>query len=200
MTDGPDTERPVTLPEERIVRWHEDDSHTELVVATDPRHPGKPVITDPGGDPRTVDDGHVLSRQTYPPSWSDAPPQARPPHDAKRLYAYLEELDRISVMDTPQLLDATKQLLDNWTLGARESAALARILAEAKGLTPVGEVTDRLGRRGQAYTYQQTAARRMLILDPATGTVLGLETTFTEDQPEYAVKAGDVMEYNAWMR
>lgn len=32
---------PITLPEERIVRWKADGSHTELVVATDPRHPGQ---------------------------------------------------------------------------------------------------------------------------------------------------------------
>lgn len=40
----------------------------------------------------------------------------------------------------------------------------------------------------------------MLILDPATGAVLGLETTFTWDDPEYGVRAGDVMEYRAWLR
>ncbi|TPQ23567.1 CU044_5270 family protein [Streptomyces sporangiiformans] len=200
MTSGPGAERPITLPQERIVRWKADGSHTELVVATDPRHPGEPVITDEGGDPRTVEDGHVLKRQTYPPSWSDAPPQAQPPHDVGKLYAYLEELNRDGAMTTPQLLDVTTELLDHWTLGARESAALARILADAKGLRPVGEVTDRLGRRGQAYVYAETATRRMLILDPATGAVLGLETTFTKDQPEYGVEAGDVMQYSAWMR
>jgi hypothetical protein len=31
MSDG---RPPVTLPEERVVRWSADDSHTELVVAT----------------------------------------------------------------------------------------------------------------------------------------------------------------------
>lgn len=197
---------PITLPQERVVRWNADATHTELVVATDPQHPGRPVLTDEGGEPRLVDDGHVLSRRTYPPSWSDAPPQSRPPRDAVRLHAYLEEAERAFLADhgkplsTPELLDATRILLDHWTLGARESAALARLLARAEGLRPVGHVTDRLGRRGQAYVYDTTGLRRMLILDPATGAVLGLEATFTSAEPEYGVKAGDVMEYSAWMR
>ncbi|WP_267891996.1 hypothetical protein [Streptomyces pactum] len=42
--------------------------------------------------------------------------------------------------------------------------------------------------------------RRMLITNSATGAVLGLQTTFTEDRPEYGVRAGDVMEYSAWTR
>ncbi|MFF1814420.1 CU044_5270 family protein [Streptomyces sp. NPDC058251] len=202
MTSGPGARPPVTLPEERVVRWKADGSHTELVVATDPRHPGKPVITDADPVPRTVEDGHVLSRLTYPPSWSDAPPRARPPHDARRLRAYLAEIDRTGPLDTPHLLDAVSQLLDNWTLGTRETAALARVLADAKGLRPAGAVTDRLGRHGQAYVYDDTArsGRRMLILDPATGAVLGLEDTVTKAAPEYGVKAGDVMSYRAWMR
>lgn len=197
---------PITLPQERVVRWNADDSHTELVVATDPRHPGRPVLTDEGGKPRLVDDGQVLSSRTYPPSWSDAPPQSRPPRDAVRLHAYLEEAQRAFLDDhseplsTSELLDATKILLDHWTLGARESAALAQLFAEAEGLRPVGQVTDRLGRRGQAYVYDGVGARRMLILDPATGAVLGLETTFTEDEPQFGVRTGDVMEYSAWMR
>jgi hypothetical protein len=195
-----DDKQPITLPEERIVRWRADDSHTELVVATDPRHPGRPVLTDEGGEPRMVEDGHVLARQTYPPSWSDAPPEATPPHDAVRLRSYLAETVRGEALATPELLDATEELLDHWTLGARESAALVRLLADAKGLRAVGQVTDRLGRTGQAYVYDTKGNRRMLVLDPATGAVLGLESTFTEDEPEYGVRAGDVMEYRAWMR
>ncbi|MFC8569754.1 CU044_5270 family protein [Streptomyces sp. NPDC057245] len=192
---------PVTLPEERVVRWTADGRHTELVVATDPRRPGRPVIgEDEDGNPTRVGDGHVVSDTTYPPSWSDAPPAARPPHDAGRLRAYLEEARHTGPMDTAELLDAADMLLDHWTLGARESAALVRLLADTGGLRPAGQVTDRLGRRGQAYVHEETGVRRMLIMDPDTGAVLGLETTFTEAQPEYGVAAGDVMEYSAWTR
>ncbi|AOR30257.1 hypothetical protein BFF78_03555 [Streptomyces fodineus] len=199
MSDG---KPPVTLPEERVVRWHTDDSHTELVVATDPRHPGRPVLTDEGDTPRLVADGHVLSRTSYPPSWSDAPPEARPPHDPAALRSYLDETAHTGTgpLTTAELLDAVQELLDHWTLGAHESAALVRLLADAKGLRPAGQVTDRLGRPGQAYAYDVPGARRMLILDPRTGAVLGLETTFTRDDRRYGVKAGDVMEYSAWLR
>ncbi|MFE7030980.1 CU044_5270 family protein [Streptomyces sp. NPDC057621] len=194
-------EPPITLPVERVVRWNADDSHTELVVATDPRHPGRRVLTDADDGPRLVDDGHVISEQTFPPSWSDAPPQSSPPHDATRLRAYLREAQHVDTpLTTGELLDATALLLDTWTLGARENAALARLLADAKGLRPVGQVTDRLGRLGQAYVYDGAGYRRMLIMDPADGAVLGLEATAAVDEPEYGVEAGDVMDYSAWIR
>ncbi|MFD5230223.1 CU044_5270 family protein [Streptomyces qaidamensis] len=196
-----DDKPPITLPEERIVRWRADDSHTELVVATDPRHPGRPVLSDEGGEPHLVDDGHVLIDQTYPPSWSDAPPKSPPPRDPARLRAYLMEAQYTDTpLTTPELLDAMATLLDNWTLGARESAALARLLAGAEGLRPVGRVTDRLGRRGQAYVNDTGGVRRMLIMDPATGAVLGLESTLKDPDPEYGVERGAVMSYSAWMR
>ncbi|MFB7496252.1 CU044_5270 family protein [Streptomyces sp. NPDC056161] len=195
-----DDRPPVTLPEERIVRWHADDSRTEIVVATDPRHPGRPVLTDEDGPPHQVADGQVLSHRTYPPSWSDAPPEAPPPDDPGHLRAYLAETVRTDSPTTPELLDSVDELLDHWTLGARESAALVRLLADIPGLRAVGQVTDRLGRPGQAYVYDTAGTRRMLVLDPATGAVLGTETTFSEDQPEYGVVAGDVMDYSAWMR
>lgn len=174
-----DDKPPVTVPEERIVRWNADDSHTE----------------------RLVEDGRVLKETTFPPSWSDVPPDARPPHDVAGLRAYLQETAYSKTpLTIPELLSAVGELLDHWTLGARESAALTRLLAGADGLRPVGEVTDRLGRSGQAYVYQRSGSRLMLIMDPATGAVLGMENTFTKDQPEYGVKAGDVMEYSAWTR
>ncbi|PWI14691.1 hypothetical protein DI272_11365 [Streptomyces sp. Act143] len=173
-----DDKPPITYPEERIVRWNADDSHT--------------VITD---------DGHDRTEQTYPPSWSDAPPQSPPPHDVARLRAYLQEATYTKEkMDTGQLLDGVRVLLDTWTLGSRESATLARLLADTDRLRPVGQVIDRLGRRGLAYVYDRSATRHMLIMDPVTGAVLGLETTFTKAQPEYGVKAGDVMDYSAWTR
>ncbi|MGW6013507.1 CU044_5270 family protein [Streptomyces sp. NPDC055210] len=194
-------EPPITLPVERVVRWNADDSHTELVVATDPRHPGRRVLTDADDGPRLVDDGHVISEQTFPPSWSDAPPQSPPPHDTTRLRAYLREAQHLDTPPTTgELLDATAVLLDTWTLGARENAALTRLLADAKGLRPVGQVTDRLGRLGQAYVYDGAGYRRMLIMDPADGAVLGLEATAAVDEPEYGVEAGDVMDYSAWIR
>lgn len=150
---------------------------------------------------RAVEDGHVLSRRTYPPSWSDAPPQSPPPTDVAGLRAYLQEAAYSrTALNTGELLDTVASLLDTWTLGARESATLARLLADTEGLRPLGQMTDRLGRRGQVYVYEGSGSRRMLIMDPATGTVLGLETTFTTAEPEYGVKAGDVMSYRAWMR
>ncbi|MFD5482089.1 CU044_5270 family protein [Streptomyces hawaiiensis] len=196
-----DDKPPITLPQERIVRWRPDASHTELVVATDPRHPGRPVLSDDGGEPRLVDDGHVLLDRTYPPSWSDAPPQSPPPHDPARLRAYLMETRFAgTALTTPELLEAVATLLDHWTLGARESAALARLLAGAEGLRPAGRVTDRLGRPGQAYVNDTGGVRRMLIMDPATGAVLGLESTLRHPDPEYGVEKGAVMSYSAWMR
>ncbi|MFF5493949.1 CU044_5270 family protein [Streptomyces aquilus] len=173
-----DDKPPITYPEERIVRWNADDSHTE-----------------------TVDDGHDRTTRAYPPSWSDAPPQSPPPHDATRLRAYLQEAAYSRTpLDTGELLDTVDQVLDTWHLGARESAALTQLLADASGLKPLGQVTDRLGRHGQAYGYEQSGTRKMLIMDPATGAVLGLETTFTKAEPEYGVRAGDVMDYSAWTR
>ncbi|NUP64285.1 MAG: CU044_5270 family protein, partial [Nonomuraea sp.] len=198
MSDG---KPPVTLPEERVVRWQADGSHTELVVATDPRHPGRPVLRDDGDAPHLVEDGHVVSRQTYPPSWSDAPPESPPPHDTARLLAYLQEASYTkTALTTPELLDAVGQLLGHWTLGARESATLARLLAETGGLRPAGRVTDRLGRSAEAYACTGAGTRQLLIMDPSTGAVLGLETVFTRADKEYGVRAGDVMEYSAWMR
>ncbi|MDQ0936394.1 CU044_5270 family protein [Streptomyces turgidiscabies] len=192
---------PITLPVERVVRWRADASHTELVVATDPQHPGRLVLSEGGDEPRLVEDGHVISEQTFGPSWSDAPPESPPPHDPQRLKAYLQEAQhQDTALTTPELLDAVQVLLSHWTLGARENAAVARLLADAGGLRAVGRVTDRLGRPGQAYVCDGRGYRLMLIMDPVTGAVLGLENTAAVAEPQWGLKAGDVMDYSAWMR
>ncbi|GGO42905.1 CU044_5270 family protein [Streptomyces lasiicapitis] len=186
MESGPGADRPVTLPEEREVRWRADGSRTERVSS----------------------DGEFVSERIFPPSRSDAPPQARPPHTPAALRAYLTEVHepgfprRTTPATAQEILDSLPSLLETWTLGARESAALVEILADTRGLRPEGAVTDRLGRPGQAYVLDSPGEhmRYMLILDPSTGEALGLEQTFTKDQPDFAVEAGDVMQYNAWRR
>ncbi|MEU9122426.1 CU044_5270 family protein [Streptomyces sp. NPDC048506] len=213
MESGPDAAPPVTVPEERITRWNADGSGSELVVATDPRHPGRPVIHDDHGRWRTVSDGKVLHRKSYPAGSAaqhgGLTARTKPPTDPEALRAHLAQLygGADGTSTTPQLLLALSSFRQEWTPGPRETAAIVRMLADADGLRPAGTVIDRLGRRGQAYVYDDPdgpdgasdATRQMVILDPRSGQLLGLEITFTKDQPDFKITAGEVMSYEAWL-
>ncbi|MFE1176302.1 CU044_5270 family protein [Streptomyces sp. NPDC058773] len=210
METGPDASPPVTVPEERITSWNDDGSGSELVVATDPRHPGRPVIHDNDGRWQTVSDGKVLHRRTYPAGsearHSGLAARTKPATDAEALREQLSWLygGPDGTRTTPQLLSALSSFRQEWTPGPRETAAVVRMLADADGLRQAGVVTDRLGRRGQAYVYDgpdgaMNSTRQMVILDPRTGELLGLEITFTKDEPEFKVTSGAVMSYEAWM-
>ncbi|MGY0017603.1 CU044_5270 family protein [Streptomyces sp. cg35] len=159
-------------PEERVVRRRPDGSRTERVTRA----------------------GTPLPTRTFPPSRSDAPPRSRPPGDTAGLRRYLTALHHGDTRKAPQLMVAASELLDNWTPGARQTAALVRLFAAADGLRPAGPVTDRLGRSGQAYVTVDaaTAVCRMLILDPADGTVLGMDVTSAD--------SGELLSYRAWQR
>ncbi|MET9294209.1 CU044_5270 family protein [Streptomyces sp. NPDC003077] len=205
METGPDAAAPVTVPEERISRWNPDGSGSEMVVATDPLHPGRPVINDDHGPWRTVNDGKVLRRQDYPPGTSGHHGLVGeiPPSDPEELRRFLRDLYG-NTTRTPQLLRALSSFLQDWTPGPGQTAAVVKMLLGADGLRPAGAVTDRLGRKGQAYVYDGPddagdATRSMIILDPDDGRVLGLETTFTKDVPDFKIKAGQVLSYEAWM-
>ncbi|MEU7639799.1 CU044_5270 family protein [Streptomyces sp. NPDC039016] len=214
MGTGPDAAPPVTVPEERITRWNADGSGSELVVATDPRHPGRPVIHDDDGRWRTVSDGKVLHRASYPAGsgarHDGLAARTKPPTDPTALRALLTSLygaadsDGTDASAVPQLLMALSSYRQEWTPGPRETAAIVRMLADTEGLRPAGAVTDRLGRRGQAFVHDgpdgaMDATRQMVILDPRTGRLLGTEITFTKDLPDFRITAGQVMSYEAWM-
>ncbi|MEU9118179.1 CU044_5270 family protein [Streptomyces sp. NPDC048483] len=205
---GPGAAPSAVVPEERVTRWRADGSGFELVVATDPRHPGRRVIDDTGGRWRTVKDGKVLHRKTYPAGPADGHrglgARTRPPTDPEALREQLATLYGATGRTTPQLLAALSALLQQWTPGPRETAAIVRVLADAEGMRPAGGVTDRLGRRGQAYVYDgpdgaMNATRQMVVLDARTGQFLGTEITFTKDLPDFKIKSGEVLSYEAWM-
>ncbi|MEU6080435.1 CU044_5270 family protein [Streptomyces sp. NPDC047108] len=196
LEEGPGARPPVTLPQEHFTHWKPDGSGWSLVVATDPRHPGRRVIDDSGGTVRTVEDGKVLERETYPAGTGIG--GFRPPHDPDALRDHLKEIYGAHGT-TASTLDGLSALLNEWTPGPRENAAIATLLSETKGLRPAGAVTDRLGRQGQAYVHGAKGVRYMVVLAPDTGRVLGIELTTTRDQRAYRLKAGDVMSYEAWM-
>ncbi|QTZ91701.1 CU044_5270 family protein [Streptomyces auratus] len=210
MESGPDAAPPVTVPEERITHWNADGSGSELVVATDPRHPGRPVIHDNDGHWQTVSDGKVLHDKTYPAGsearHSGLASRTRPSTDPAELREQLSWLygGPDDTRTTGQLLTALSSFRQEWTPGPRETAAIVRMLADAGGLRPAGVVTDRLGRHGQAFVYDgpdgaANSTRQMVILDPRTGELLGLEVTFTKNQPDFRIRSGEVMSYEAWM-
>ncbi|MGW7694141.1 CU044_5270 family protein [Streptomyces asiaticus] len=198
MESGKD---PVTLPRESLTRWNADGSGYALEVATDPRHPGRPVIED-GSPPRTVHDGKVLSKEHYPPGINGANQSyfEDPPAGASALREYLAVWSPGADRDPAELLSAVGSFLTVWTPGPRQRADIATLLSGIEGLRPAGKVTDRLGREGQGFRFTGTpGGRSLIVLDPDDGRVLDIEETFTRDAPEYRVKAGDVMSYTAYI-
>ncbi|GAA1298433.1 CU044_5270 family protein [Streptomyces javensis] len=198
MKSGEDA---VTLPRESLTRWNADGSGSTLEVATDPRHPGRPVIED-GPPPRTVHDGKVLSEERYPPGINGANESyfEDPPAGASALREYLAVWTPDADRDPAELLSAVGSFLTVWTPGPRQRADIATLLSALEGLRPAGRVTDRLGREGQGFRFTGTpGGRYLIVLDPDDGRVLDIEETFTRDAPEYRVKAGDVMSYTAYI-
>lgn len=190
----------VTVPLETLTRWNADGSGSLLVVATDPRHPGRPVIDD-GVPPRTVHDGKVVRRESYPPGIGGANESyfEPPPAGAAALRDYLAVWHPDADRDPDELLGAVQDFLRVWTPGPREIANLATLISRDAGLRPAGRVTDRMGREGQAFVRTTDGLRQMVVLDPDDGRVLDMEETYTRDDPEYRIEAGDVLSYTAWL-
>ncbi|GLV76737.1 CU044_5270 family protein [Streptomyces hygroscopicus] len=197
MESGKDA---VTLPVESLTRWNADGSGSLLEVATDPRHPGRPVIAD-GTPPHAVHDGEVLRKATYPPGIHGANQDyfEDPPAGAAALREYLAVWSPGADRDATELISAVESFLTVWTPGPRQRADIVTLLSRIEGLRPAGKVTDRVGREGQAFQYTHSGSRHLIVLDPDDGRVLDVEETATRDDPEYRVKAGDVLSYRAWL-
>ncbi|MFE9006777.1 CU044_5270 family protein [Streptomyces sp. NPDC007875] len=199
MESGKDA---VTLPQESLTRWNADGSGSLLEVAIDPRHPDRPVIAD-GTPPRAVHDGKVLREEKYPAGINGANESyfEDPPAGASALRAYLAVWSPGADDDPAELISAVESFLAVWTPGPRQRADIVTLLSGIEGLRPAGKVTDRLGREGQAFRFTPASSgmRYLIVLDPDDGSVLDVEETVTRDDPEYKLKAGDVMSYKAWV-
>ncbi|MFI6814570.1 hypothetical protein ACIBG7_19315 [Nonomuraea sp. NPDC050328] len=83
-----------------------------------------------------------------------------------------------ALLGGPGLLDNVARLLVHAPVTSETRAAAYRLLSGLPGVVAVGEVTDPLGRPGQAVEYDsaELGGRARLVIDPATGAPLALET------------------------
>ncbi|WP_143590120.1 hypothetical protein [Thermoactinospora rubra] len=84
-------------------------------------------------------------------------------------------------------VDSLARLLVFAPVASETRAEAYRLLARMPGVTPVGEVTDPLGRTGQAVEYSSAeyGGRVRLVIDPGTGAPLAIEKRGTSgDGPQ----------------
>lgn len=82
-------------------------------------------------------------------------------------------------------------------------AAMLRYLADTDGLTVSGKVTDRAGRQGIGFSVESDGAglpaRYTMIIDPATGKLLGAERMLTKDAGKLNVPIPSVISYTVYI-
>ncbi|MFC5643018.1 hypothetical protein ACFPZF_16835 [Kitasatospora cinereorecta] len=99
--------------------------------------------------------------------------------------------------------EAVHDLVTQRVLTPEQRAALLRLLAALPGLTTSGDVIDRAGRAGLAFSADSAASglptRYTFIIDHASGQLLGQETALTETAGKLNVAIPSVIGYDAYL-
>lgn len=99
-------------------------------------------------------------------------------------------------------LEHAAHLLDSRIPSAAEEAAVLRFLASLDGITVEGEVTDRLGREGIAFSANDRgdgSNKTMLIVSADSGKILATETVYV-GETRTDIESPAVISYFAWER
>ncbi|WP_162799127.1 hypothetical protein [Nocardioides sp. 616] len=106
--------------------------------------------------------------------------------------------------DPARRFTAVADVLKKRPAGPASRAAILRYLAATPGVGSVGDVRDRLNRAGWGIAVESAASglptRHLLVLDPATGAVIGYEQMLTRDAGKLNVTIPSVISYVAWSR
>jgi hypothetical protein len=135
------------------------------------------------------------------------------PTDPTRLLAALTE--RIRTYQPPRLRTYQRHpnqtealfgtigyLLEHYPLPAALRAALYQVLTRLDGMKLIGAVTDLAGRRAVSvaiHVDQPLQERHELLLDPATGRLLGTRSVLTRTVPGWRIPAGTVIDQSAFL-
>jgi hypothetical protein len=99
--------------------------------------------------------------------------------------------------------DAVVDLLTSHVLTPVQQSALLRMIAATPGLLYRGTVRDRAGREGEAFTAESAAnglpTQYTVVVDPATGRILGQEAMLTRDAGALNVPVPSVIEYEVYL-
>ena len=106
--------------------------------------------------------------------------------------------------DAPvQYLEDIAELASVRLLGPAQRSAALRLLADLPGVTVTGTVTDRAGRRGDAFSMESDAhglpARYTIIIDPVDGNLLGYEEVLTTTAGKLNVPIPAVISYRSYL-
>jgi hypothetical protein len=98
---------------------------------------------------------------------------------------------------------AVTDLFRERVLSPAERAAVLRVVAQLPGLKANGRVEDRAGRVGEAFSiesgYSGLLTRYTLIVNPATGELLGYEQMLTKSAGKLNVKIPSVIGYESYL-
>lgn len=141
-----------------------------------------------------IDDTTDHGPGAFPAMWRD-----RPPVDG--ITGWLQEGHPVENGPAETIVAVTDLTRERLVPPAAQ-AAMLRTVAALPGLTHDGTVTDRLGRRGEAFSlvsdYSGLPKRHTLIVDPGTGRLLGYEQTLTERAGKLGVRIPAVIGYEAY--
>jgi hypothetical protein len=102
-----------------------------------------------------------------------------------------------------ETLVAVTDLADERLLTPALRAAALRAVAKLPGLTYDGTVTDRVGRSGEAFSvvsdHTGLPTKHTLIVDPATGVLLGYESMLTTTAGNLDVRVPAVISYDTYV-
>jgi hypothetical protein len=145
---------------------------------------------------------HTPVRRTdFPPGKFPALWPGRPPSDAAQLALWLQRGDP-SASGPAASITAVTDLVRERVLTAAEHAAVLRYLAQVPGIEFDGTVTDRAGRRGEAFSVESADSglptRYTLVIDPATGRILAHEQLLTTRAGRLNVPVPAVIGYETY--
>jgi hypothetical protein len=173
-------------------RVYADDSVTSEILAED--HRVMMGADGAGTERRTGEAGHT---ETYKTKWTPVPA------DPAALKAWLAR-GNVPFTDAMGAAETTGGLLRSQALSPIQRATLLSAIADLPGLRFDGQVTDRAGRVGQAFSAESSRSglptRYTFIVNPASGTIMGQEEMLTKTAGKLNVPVPSVISYIVYLK
>ncbi len=147
----------------------------------------------PGGDRERRISDYQTGR--FPAMWPDKPP-------ASGMAAWLR-IGHPVTNGPAETLVAVTDLVRERVLSPAQRADVLQTVAKLPQLRYDGQVTDRAGRQGSAFSvesdYSGLPTRYTLIVDPSTGAILGYESVLTTSAGKLDVRIPAVVTYQTYV-